>query len=68
MRELSVVSGGDRSTQDARIRVICCVGRDTSRSAKLQLQVRSSWISIVENGQLIGILTERDLFRLSTER
>ncbi|WP_373542400.1 GAF domain-containing protein [Chamaesiphon sp.] len=39
-----------------------------SRADKLDLQVRSSWISIVENGQLIGILTERDVFKLSTER
>jgi signal transduction histidine kinase/CheY-like chemotaxis protein/predicted transcriptional regulator len=50
------------------VRVVCCAERATSQLAKLQLQVRSSWISIVENGKFIGILTERDIVKLSAEQ
>ncbi len=50
------------------IRIVCDARKATSQLAKLDLQVRSSCVSIVENGQQIGILTERDLFRLCTER
>ena len=59
----------DRTVRDAilLLKGIEIVG-DASKSAKLALQVRSSCVAIVEQGQLIGILTERDVFRLGTER
>jgi signal transduction histidine kinase/ActR/RegA family two-component response regulator/predicted transcriptional regulator len=47
------------------IRVVCCAKRAISQLDKLQIQVRSSCISIVENGKFIGILTERDIVKLS---
>jgi signal transduction histidine kinase/CheY-like chemotaxis protein/CBS domain-containing protein len=50
------------------IRVVCCARRATSRLVKLQIQVRSSWISIIENGKFIGILTERDIVKLSAKQ
>jgi PAS domain S-box-containing protein len=50
------------------IRIVCDAGKVTSQPAKLDIQVRSSCVSIVENGRPIGILTERDLFRLCAER
>ena len=50
------------------IRIVCAVGRAASQPDKLDIQVRSSCVSIVENGRPIGILTERDLFRLCAER
>ena len=48
------------------IRVVCGANKATSQLDKLQIQVRSSWLSIVENGKLIGILTERDIVKLIT--
>jgi PAS domain S-box-containing protein len=63
----------DRTVREAifllkGIRIVCDANIATDRLDKLDLQVRSSCVTIVENGQPIGILTERDLFRLSTER
>jgi signal transduction histidine kinase/CBS domain-containing protein/ActR/RegA family two-component response regulator len=50
------------------IRVVCGANRATSQLAKLQIQVRSSWVAIVENGKLLGILTEQDIVKLSAEQ
>ena len=50
------------------IRIVCDAGKTTSQPDKLDIQVRSSYVLLVENGQPIGILTERDLFRLCDER
>jgi GAF domain-containing protein/CBS domain-containing protein/ActR/RegA family two-component response regulator len=50
------------------IRVVCAAGRDTSSLDELHLQARSSCVSIVEDGQIIGILTERDIVRLSAQQ
>lgn len=38
------------------------------RSDKLQFQARSSYVAIVENGRLFGILTERDVVRLIAQQ
>jgi PAS domain S-box-containing protein len=53
--------------QMSGIRVVCSSVRD-SQLDELQIQARSSCVSVVENGQLIGILTERDIVRLSAEQ
>jgi GAF domain-containing protein/CBS domain-containing protein len=63
----------DRTVREAisllkGIRIVCDANRDPSHSNKLDFQVRSSCVSIVENGKLIGILTERDIVKLSAER
>jgi PAS domain S-box-containing protein len=50
------------------IRVMCSASRDASQLDELHVQVRSSCVSIVEDGQLLGILTERDIVRLSAEQ
>jgi PAS domain S-box-containing protein len=54
--------------QMSGIRVVCPSVRDPSQLDELQIQSRSSCVSVVENGQLIGILTERDVVRLSAEQ
>ena len=64
-----LVLAPDRLVGDAMlliegIRLVC----DANQADKLALHVRSSCVAIVENGQPIGILTELDIFRLSTER
>ena len=43
-------------------------GIGIDRPDKLQFQVRSNCVAIVENGQFMGILTEGDIVRLSAER
>jgi PAS domain S-box-containing protein len=53
--------------QMSGIRVVCSSVRD-SQLDELQIQSRSSCVSVVENGQLIGILTERDVVRLSAQQ
>jgi PAS domain S-box-containing protein len=63
----------DRTVREAislmkGIRIVCDVGKATSQSDKVDIQVRSSCVSIVENGRPIGILTERDIVRLYAER
>jgi CBS domain-containing protein len=50
------------------IRVMCSSRRDASQLDELHVQARSSCVSIVEDGQLLGILTERDIVRLSAEQ
>jgi PAS domain S-box-containing protein len=50
------------------IRIVCDARKVTNQPDTLAIQVRSSYVSIVENGRPIGILTERDLFRLCAER
>jgi PAS domain S-box-containing protein len=50
------------------IRVVCASVRDTSQLDELHVQARSSCVAIVENGRLVGILTERDIVRLSAEQ
>jgi signal transduction histidine kinase/CheY-like chemotaxis protein/CBS domain-containing protein len=50
------------------IRIVSAVGRDTNQPGKLDIQVRSSCVSIIENGKFIGILTERDIVKLSAEQ
>jgi CBS domain-containing protein len=54
--------------QMSGIRVVCSSLRDTDRLDELEIQSRSSCVSVVENGQLIGIFTERDVVRLSAEQ
>ncbi len=49
------------------IRGICSSARATSQLDELSIQVRSSCVAIVEDGQILGILTERDIVRLSAE-
>ncbi len=50
------------------IRVVCSAEKDTSQLDELHIQARSSCVSIVEDGRLLGILTERDIVRLSSEQ
>jgi PAS domain S-box-containing protein len=50
------------------IRAVCSAVKATSQLDELHIQARSSCVSIVENGQLLGILTERDIVRLSAEQ
>ncbi len=50
------------------IRIVSAVARETNQPGKLDVQVRSSWISIIENGKFTGILTERDIVKLSAEQ
>ena len=69
----SIIVPPDRTVRAAillmkGVRIVRGASTDLSRSDKLDLQVRSSCVLIVENGQLLGILTERDIFKLSTER
>ncbi|AFY92157.1 GAF domain-containing protein [Chamaesiphon minutus] len=62
----------DRTVREAislmkGIRIVCEPGKATAKPDKLQFQVISSCVSIVESGRLIGILTERDVVRLIAE-
>ena len=50
------------------IRIACTSNEATDSLDKLQTQSRSSCISIVEDGKLIGILTQRDILRLYSEQ
>jgi PAS domain S-box-containing protein len=50
------------------IRVICASARDTRQLDELHIQARSSCVAIVEDGRLLGILTERDIVRLSSQQ
>ncbi len=50
------------------IRVVCAAHEDTSQLDELHTQARSSCVAIVEDGRLLGILTERDIVRLSSEQ
>jgi PAS domain S-box-containing protein len=50
------------------IRIICSSVRAIGQLDELHIQSRSSCISIVEDGKLVGILTARDVVRLSAER
>jgi signal transduction histidine kinase/CheY-like chemotaxis protein/PAS domain-containing protein len=69
----SLVIASNRTVKEAislmeEIRIVCAAGKVTSQPDKLDLQVRSSCVTIVEHGQPIGILTERDVVRLCAER
>ncbi len=50
------------------IRVVCSSIKDTSQLDELHIQARSSCVAIVEDGRLLGILTERDIVRLSSQQ
>ncbi len=50
------------------IRIACSSSEDTDRLDELHIQARSSCVSIVEDGKLLGILTERDIVRLCSEQ
>jgi PAS domain S-box-containing protein len=50
------------------IRIACSSLEDADRLDELHIQARSSCVSIVEDGQLLGILTERDIVRLCSEQ
>ncbi len=50
------------------IRAVCAAEKDTSQFEELHIQARSSCVAIVEDGRLLGILTERDIVRLSSEQ
>ncbi len=39
-----------------------------NQSAQLEIEVRSSCVLVVDNEQLVGIVTERDVVRLSAEK
>jgi CBS domain-containing protein len=39
-----------------------------NQSAQLEIEVRSSCVLVVDNEQLVGIVTERDVVRLSAEQ
>lgn len=55
--------------QMSGIRAMCSSSREAdSEIAALQLEARSSCVLIVENGQLLGIFTERDVVRLSYQK
>jgi PAS domain S-box-containing protein len=49
------------------IRGICASTRASSQLDELSIQVRSSCVAVVEDGKILGILTERDIVRLSAE-
>jgi PAS domain S-box-containing protein len=50
------------------IRIACSSIEETDRLDELHTQARSSCVAIVEDGRLLGILTERDIVRLSSEQ
>ncbi len=50
------------------IRIVGDASKTTSQPDKLDIQVRSSCVAIVERGRPIGILTERDVVRLCADR
>ncbi|MBI4785250.1 MAG: GAF domain-containing protein [Oscillatoriophycideae cyanobacterium NC_groundwater_1537_Pr4_S-0.65um_50_18] len=51
------------------IRAICSTAKtENGQLDELHLEARSSCVLIVENGQLLGILTERDIVRLSAQQ
>jgi PAS domain S-box-containing protein len=50
------------------IRAVCAAEKDISQFEELHIQARSSCVAIVEDGQLLGILTERDIVRLSSQQ
>ncbi|BAY24520.1 multi-sensor hybrid histidine kinase [Calothrix sp. NIES-2100] len=55
--------------QMSGIRAMCSSSRDTDTEiAALHLEARSSCVLIVENHQLLGIFTERDVVRLSCQK
>ncbi|MCX5964900.1 MAG: GAF domain-containing protein [Cyanobacteria bacterium] len=55
--------------QMSGVRGVCSVGQTTgNQQDKLQIEARSSCVLVVENNQLVGIFTERDVVRLSTQK
>ncbi len=55
--------------QMSGIRAMCSSSRETDKEiAALHLEARSSCVLIVENEQLLGIFTERDVVRLSYQK
>ena len=54
--------------QMSGIRVVCPAVKASNQLDELHIQARSSCVVIVENGQLLGILTERDIVRFSAEQ
>ena len=51
------------------IRGVCSVAETTdNKQDKLQIEARSSCVLVVENNQPVGIFTERDVVRLSTQK
>lgn len=56
-------------TQMSGVRAICSASRASeSQLDELHIEARSSCVLIAENHQLLGILTERDVVRLSTQK
>ncbi|BAZ87449.1 CBS domain-containing protein [Dolichospermum compactum] len=56
-------------TQMSGVRVICNTTKTTDgQPEELHLEARSSCVLVVEAGQLVGILTERDIVRLSAQQ
>ncbi len=58
----------DAVTYMSGIRVACSSVGATSQLDELYVQARSSCVAVVEDSQLVGILTERDIVRLSAEQ
>ncbi|WP_071190830.1 GAF domain-containing protein [Trichormus sp. NMC-1] len=55
--------------QMSGVRGVCSVAQTTdNQQDKLQIEARSSCVLVVENNQLVGIFTERDVVRLSAQK
>jgi len=55
--------------QMSGVRTVCAVYQTThSQEADLAIDARSSCVLVVENNELIGIFTERDVIRLSVQK
>ncbi len=55
--------------QMSGMRAICDTTKTTNGQLdELHLEARSSCVLVVENGHLVGILTERDVVRLSAQQ
>lgn len=50
------------------IRTLCPIDRDHTSEGSLHPEIRSSCVVVVDNDQVVGILTERDVVRLSAQQ
>ncbi|WP_228052486.1 PAS domain S-box protein [Nodosilinea sp. LEGE 07298] len=50
------------------IRTLCPIDRDHTPEGGLHPEIRSSCVVVVDNDQVVGILTERDVVRLSAQQ